>query len=98
MTSENFCYWLQGYIELSRGRSEPGITADQAQVIKEHLAMVFVHDIDPKAGDAVEQAKLNALHEGVSREEMQSAIADAISKIPRPPTFHPLGKDLLLRC
>ena len=31
--------------------------------IVEAVAQVFLHVIDPKAGDAMEQAKLNAIHE-----------------------------------
>ena len=38
MTPENFCYWLQGYIELEN----PGkISAEKTQVIKDHLNLVF---------------------------------------------------------
>lgn len=38
MTSEQFAYWLQGFVELNG--SEP--TAEQWQSIKEHLKTVFV--------------------------------------------------------
>lgn len=37
MTPEQFCYWLNGYAELSN--SPPNI--EQWQSIKEHLATVF---------------------------------------------------------
>lgn len=37
MTPLNFCYWLQGYIEIA---GEPPSPA-QFEVIKEHLALVF---------------------------------------------------------
>lgn len=38
MTSEQFAYWLQGFVELNG--SEP--TPDQWQSIKDHLKTVFV--------------------------------------------------------
>lgn len=38
MTSEQFAYWLQGFVELNG--SEP--TAEQWQSIKDHLKTVFV--------------------------------------------------------
>ncbi len=40
MNSENFAYWLQGYFELL-GKDEP-LTKEQTQIIKDHLALVFV--------------------------------------------------------
>lgn len=59
---ENFCYWLQGFFELS-GTTGPGfLTDEQIQMIKNHLALVFKHDIDPKAGNAEVQKELNKTH------------------------------------
>jgi hypothetical protein len=45
VTSREFCYWLQGYIEITG--DPPPLTAAQVDVIRRHLAMVFVHEIDP---------------------------------------------------
>lgn len=60
MTSRDFCFWLQGFLEL---RPEPApITAEQAACIQKHLALVFVHEIDPNAGGPEQQAKLNEIH------------------------------------
>lgn len=59
MTSREFVYWLQGYFELSGSTS---LTIEQAQCIKRHLAMVFAHEIDPSAGTAEQQEKLNEVH------------------------------------
>ena len=96
MTSRDFCYWLQGYFEIEKKRAGeiPMLGAEQVQCIAEHLALVFVHEIDPSAGDGVEQAKLNAVHAGVSKEDVQSAIKEAISKLPKPA---PPG-GLVMRC
>lgn len=38
MDSRDFCYWLQGYIELN-GMS--GLTGMQTDIIKDHLKKVF---------------------------------------------------------
>jgi hypothetical protein len=49
MTAENFCYWLQGYIELQNAdkRERPaGLTEEQRVTISNHLNLVFIHDID----------------------------------------------------
>ena len=34
----------------------------QVEILKNHLAMVFVHEIDPSFGDQKKQDKLNNLH------------------------------------
>lgn len=66
MKAESFCYWLQGFFELA-GQSHPAITLSNAQVemVKRHLALVFAHDIDPKAGGPAVQDKLDNIHGGV---------------------------------
>lgn len=38
MTPENFCYWLQGYFEISGGKA---LTKEQATIIIDHLKLVF---------------------------------------------------------
>ncbi len=58
MTSRDFCYWLQGYFELGGGRD--GLDASATQVIRNHLNLVFVHDIDGPDPDG----KLQATHDG----------------------------------
>ena len=40
MTPKNFCYWLNGYLELRQNQNEP-LTGSQASIIKEHLQLVF---------------------------------------------------------
>jgi hypothetical protein len=60
MTGRDFCYWLQGHFELS----PPGaaLTAEQTDMVRRHLALVFKHEIDPSYGDETKQADLNAIH------------------------------------
>lgn len=60
MTSRDFCYWLQGALELC-GVTE-GFTQEQVWLIQKHLALVFVHEIDPSAGGPEKQAALNEVH------------------------------------
>jgi hypothetical protein len=40
--SRDFCFWLQGFFELSDHVDR--ITHEQARVIKRHLDMVFAHE------------------------------------------------------
>lgn len=44
MNSRDFCYWLQGLFELGDIKS---LDERQTELIKKHLHMVFVHEIDP---------------------------------------------------
>lgn len=63
MKPENFCYWLQGYFELSWSNE---LTQDQVNTIKNHLNLVFVHDIDPEivAESDLTAEELQAVHDG----------------------------------
>lgn len=47
MTSRDFCFWLQGYLELTDSKK---LSVSQTEIIQRHLSMVFVHEIDPSAG------------------------------------------------
>lgn len=64
MTSRDFCFWLQGYMELSEATSATGVTFTPGQYakIKSHLALVFKHEIDPSMGGADHQKILNEVH------------------------------------
>jgi hypothetical protein len=44
MQSRDFCFWLQGFFELGGG--DRPITAEQAVLIRRHLDLVFLHEID----------------------------------------------------
>lgn len=67
MTSRDFCYWLQGYLEISTAqeKTQPAVSLlpEQVQCIQKHLALVFTHEIDPSQGDASHQEKLNKIHQ-----------------------------------
>lgn len=38
MTAQEFCYWLQGYIEIQNPKE---MNETQVQIIKDHLKLVF---------------------------------------------------------
>ena len=60
MKTTEFCYWLQGMFELS------GVTSldeRQTDLIKKHLNMVFLHDIDQSYPESQQEA-LSAAHQG----------------------------------
>lgn len=63
MTSRDFAYWLQGFFELSDANT---LDRKQTQTIKNHLNLVFKHEIDPSMGDEEHQKELNAIHNGTS--------------------------------
>lgn len=80
MTSRDFAYWLQGFFEVSRIET---LTKDQTQIIKNHLNLVFKHDIDSqyKPGDGTQE-----VHDGNSH------------LIVKPNPSHNNSNNVLLRC
>lgn len=57
MTSREFCYWLQGFFELTDAGP---LSASQAEMIRAHLAMVFFHEIDPSYPNSTDLNKIHA--------------------------------------
>ena len=43
MTPENFCYWLQGFLELRKNTNSAhdAMTLEQVEIVQEHLRLVF---------------------------------------------------------
>ncbi len=65
MTSKDFCYWIQGFFELSESEE---LTPRQVEIIKNHLKLVFYHEIDPSYSDNPEvQEVMQAIHDGTSK-------------------------------
>lgn len=60
MKARDFCYWLMGALEVGDLK-----TMNEAQVaeVKNHLNMVFIHDIDPSFPPE-EKAALDKAHTG----------------------------------
>ena len=69
MLSRDFCYWLQGFFEIQAqcgGQGTPetvGLNAQQVSCIRNHLALVFKHEIDPSMGGPDHQKVLNEIHQ-----------------------------------
>lgn len=62
MTPVEFCYWLQGFFEVSEAEE---VTPKQTEMIKNHLALVFHHSIDPSyTKDKSAQQILQEIHDG----------------------------------
>ena len=61
MNSIDFCYWLQGYFEISDAKE---ITPAQLEVIKNHINLVFKHEIDPlrDSQTSTPASILNSIH------------------------------------
>lgn len=59
MTSRDFCYWLQGCLEIAGPNH---LDAHQIALIQKHLSLVFKHEIDPSFGDQKKQNALNEIH------------------------------------
>jgi hypothetical protein len=84
MTSRDFCYWLQGCFEIL---DPSGLSERQTKIIKNHLNMVFIHEIDPSMPD--EDGKLSEAH----NETFAPAEVGKPNKIP----FHGVGNEMA-RC
>lgn len=69
MTARDFCYWLQGKLEIDAAdigcetNGKP-LSSAQVEVIKKRLALVFAHDIDPQTdkGDKDIKTLLDEIH------------------------------------
>jgi hypothetical protein len=62
MKSRDFCYWLQGVFEVLDPKT---LDETQVKLIKDHLNMVFIHEIDPSF-PAEQQEQLSEAHDGLS--------------------------------
>jgi hypothetical protein len=62
MKADQFCYWLQGLFELSNSTT---LDAKQVEMIKNHLKLVFLYEIDPSYSDnPVVQQIFQNIHDG----------------------------------
>jgi hypothetical protein len=63
MTSKDFVYWLQGFFELSEPNK--ALTPEQIQIIRNHLKLVFLYEIDPSYSDnKIVQQIFQNIHDG----------------------------------
>lgn len=63
MNSVDFCYWLQGHFELTNSND---LSPEQVRVIRNHLNLVFKHEIDPirESETTTPKAVLQNTHDG----------------------------------
>lgn len=59
MTSRDFAFWLQGFLEVGEPKE---LSERQLTTVKNHLNLVFLHEIDPSMGNKAHQQKLNNTH------------------------------------
>lgn len=93
MQSTEFCYWLQGLFELSETET---LNAKQLQMIKNHLKLVFLYDIDPSySDDKTVQHIFQNIHDG-------NPPLDGLEVTTKPTqgVFHPVSNktDLRIKC
>lgn len=63
MTSRDFCYWLMGLFELTETNTP--LTPKQVEIIKNHLKLVFLYEIDPSySDDKIVQQIFQNVHDG----------------------------------
>lgn len=95
MTSRDFCFWLQGHFELN-GSGE--ISANKADLIRRHLALVFKHEIDPSMGDTAHQSELNVLHAGSVSQSILDESPPTKPEVPSTKVVHVHHERPLIRC
>lgn len=82
MTSKDFVYFLQGFFEMSGAET---LTAKQVEVLKNHLKLVFLYDIDPSyTSDKTVQAIFQNIHDGKEPLEGISITTEPVSLKPKP--------------
>lgn len=59
MNSRDFCFWLQGMFELTNLKA---LDEKQVELIRRHLQMVFIHEIDPSFPPEQQQALSQTHH------------------------------------
>lgn len=79
MSPENFCYWLQGALELG----EDEFNHDQVQIIKDHLNLVFQKETPDRTTDKL----LDLFKQG--QQFPKQGVGDQIRTFPFPTTTTP---------
>ncbi len=95
MKSTEFCYWLIGYFELADANT--ALTEKQVKTIKNHLKLVFLHEIDPSYSDdkTVQQIFQN-IHDGKKPLDSLEIIKE--EKFPKPSHRPSKPSNGLIRC
>jgi hypothetical protein len=85
MTPEQFCYWLQGFAELTEG--EPNPDSAQWQMIKDHLNTVF-----NKVTVKRTSTKRELLTEEIKKAETGKKLEDVIKEMQRDSGVDPFDR------
>lgn len=94
MTSRDFVYWLQGYFEVAKPKT---IGEAETEMIRRHLALVFIHEIDPSIPDP--SGKLQLAHDGKDKLPAQPVFPQSPFTMPPPITMPPpFDKPPMYRC
>lgn len=91
MKAVEFCYWLQGFFEIARETAP--LNAEQVIAIRNHLALVFKHEIDPSYGG--DQAALQAIHDGKPVQAAPSGTGQNPNQYPQESFIDP---NVIYRC
>ena len=88
-TSRDFVYWLQGFFEITEATT---VTESQVKIIRNHLNLVFKHEIDPSidGGDQETKKVLKKVHDGGSNPK----VAEVLEKL----NEEALSSNPLIRC
>ncbi len=82
MRAVDFAYWLQGVFELGDVKS---FDERQTQIIRNHLNMVFIHDVDPSSGNLEHQQELQEAHDFVNQPPMDITKKPSFKRPESPP-------------
>jgi len=83
LKSIEFVFWLQGFFELSEPNKS--LTTEQVQIIKNHLKLVFLYEIDPSySKDETVQAIFQNIHDG--KEPLEGINVGTTNKIETDPS------------
>lgn len=94
MTSVQFAYWLQGFFEIS-GKNARSLNEEQTKMIKNHLNLVFFHEIDDSySKDPIKLKKMDEIHQTGTHVGLDPEDFDSYSN----PPFHDGGGSPLIRC
>jgi len=84
MENRDFCYWLQGFFEITGVSSEIIFDAPKIQVIKDHIDLISNHDNDDliSAGDTLTMVNFVSWLSGVLEysSELSPEVVEGIEK------------------
>jgi hypothetical protein len=60
MQARDFVFWLQGFFEINEPQT---INKQQVEIIKNHLNLVFKHEIDPSLNEGKTKEEVKELHD-----------------------------------